>query len=129
MLKSQPDFDCLPIPAYWFKKFGIPPREAVAPREYIESNYAMKRAVEEKELPPLIVDEPQDNGRLVPIAPPDDTTVEVVNRPFEWKGDKPFPAVIVPELENIKIPECRNPELQSCMSPLVPSQQPPDQHE
>ena len=129
VLKSQPDFDCLPIPAYWFKKFGIPPREAVAPREYIESNYAMKRAVEEKELPPLIVDEPQDNGRLVPIAPPDDTTVEVVNRPFEWKGDKPFPAVIVPELENIKIPECRNPEPQSCMSPLVPSQQPPDQHE
>jgi len=25
VLKSQPDFDCLPIPAYWFKKFGIPP--------------------------------------------------------------------------------------------------------
>lgn len=117
VLKAQADFDCLPIPAYWFKKYGIEPREAVAPREYIESNYAMKKANEQKELPPIIIDEPQQDGKVVEVAPPDDTSVEVINRPFEWKGDKPFPAVFVPALADLKIPECRNPSLQSCTSP------------
>lgn len=96
VLKGQPDFDCLPIPAYWFKKYGIPAREAVAPREYINSNYAMKKANEPKDLPPLIIDEPQQNGKLVPVAPPEKVDIQLVSRPFEMNPNKPFPAVICP---------------------------------
>jgi len=96
VLQAQPDFECLPLPAYWFKKYNIPPRTATAPREYIESNYAMMRAVEPKDLPPLIIDEPQQNGKLYPVAPPEKVDVQVVNRPFEIDMSKPFPAVICP---------------------------------
>jgi len=96
LLQAQPDWECLPIPAYWFKKYGLPPREAVGPREYIESNYAMKRANEQKDLPPILIDEPQQNGKLYPVAPPEQVDIQVVNRPFVMDENKPFPAVICP---------------------------------
>jgi hypothetical protein len=96
MLQAQPDFDCLPLPAYWFKKYNLPPRAATGPKEYIESNYAMRRALEPKDLPPLIIDEPQQGGKLVKVHPPDATPIEVKTRPFNWDQSKPFPAVICP---------------------------------
>jgi hypothetical protein len=96
MLQAQPDFECLPLPAYWFKKYNIPPRAAQGPKEYIESNYAMKMAVAQKDLPPLIIDEPQQGGKLVKVHPPDATPIEVKTRPFVWDSSKPFPAVICP---------------------------------
>lgn len=98
MLQAQPDFECLPLPAYWFKKYNIPPRAATGPKEYIESNYAMRRSVEQKDLPPLIIDEPQQGGKLVKVHPPEEVKIEVVARPFVWDQTKPFPAVICPEL-------------------------------
>ena len=98
MLQAQPDFECLPLPAYWFKKYNIPPRAATGPKEYIESNYAMRRSVEQKDLPPLIIDEPQQGGKLAKVHPPEETKIEVVARPFVWDQTKPFPAVICPEL-------------------------------
>lgn len=129
LLQAQPDFDCLPIPAYWFKKYGLPPREAVGPREYIASNYAMKKANEEKDLPPIIIDEPQQGGKLFPLLPPEEIPVEVVSRPFDWKQDKPFPAVICPTEEEVKISSqahcspCSQPE--TFLS--VPSMAPPEE--
>lgn len=96
MLQAQPDFECLPLPAYWFKKYNIPPRAATGPKEYIESNYAMRRAIEQKDLPPLIIDEPQQGGKLAKVHPPDATPIEVKTRPFVWDSSKPFPAVICP---------------------------------
>jgi hypothetical protein len=98
LLQAQPDFECLPLPAYWFKKYNIPPRAATGPKEYIESNYAMRRSVEQKDLPPLIIDEPQQGGKLAKVHPPEETKIEVVARPFVWDQNKPFPAVICPEL-------------------------------
>ena len=95
-LQAQPDFECLPLPAYWFKKYNIPPRAAQGPKEYIESNYAMKRAIEQKDLPPLIIDEPQQGGKLVKVHPPDATPIDVKTKPFVWDSSKPFPAVICP---------------------------------
>ena len=95
-LQAQPDFECLPLPAYWFKKYNIPPRAAQGPKEYIESNYAMKMAIAPKDLPPLIIDEPQQGGKLVKVHPPDATPIEVKTRPFVWDRTKPFPAVICP---------------------------------
>jgi hypothetical protein len=96
MLQAQPDFECLPLPAYWYKKYNIPPRAATGPKEYIESNYAMRRALEPKDLPPLIIDEPQQGGKLVKVHPPEETNIKVVARPFNWDQTKPFPAVICP---------------------------------
>jgi hypothetical protein len=96
LLQAQPDFDCLPLPAYWFKKYNLPPRAATGPKEYIESNYAMRRALEPKDLPPLIIDEPQQGGKLAKVHPPESTQIEVKTRPFVWDQSKPFPAVICP---------------------------------
>ena len=107
LLQTQPDFECLPIPAYWFKKYNIPPRSAVAPREYIESNYAMRMANEPKDLPPILINEPQQDGKLYPVAPPEKIDIQVVNRPFIHDPSKPFPAVICPPHTNI--PESASP--------------------
>lgn len=115
LLQSQPDWECLPIPAYWFKKYGIPARAAVAPREYLESNYAMRRANEYKDLPPILIDEPQQNGKVYPVAPPEKVDIQLVSRPFVTDPSKPFPAVICPPHTNI-------PESQSPSSPRRTSQ-------
>lgn len=101
-MKDLPDFDCMPIPARWFEKYGIPPRTLPTTREYLESGYTMKRAVEMKDLPPLIIDEPQQNGKLVVPPPVEDIKVEVVNRPFDWDSKKPFPAVL-PMLKELPV--------------------------
>jgi len=101
-LQAQPDFECLPLPAYWFKKYNIPPRSAQGPKEYIESNYAMRRANETKDLPPLIIDEPQQGGKLVKVQPPEAVPIEVKMRPFVWDNTKPFPAVICPCEEEVR---------------------------
>ena len=104
-LKQQPDFDCLPIPAYWFEKYKLAPRAAVAPKEYIESNHAMKMAVAPKDLPPIIIDEPQQGGKLVTPAPFESVPIEVRSRPFVVPEGKPFPAVIAPTYEELGIQE------------------------
>jgi len=93
-LKDKPDFDCFPIPTSWFKRFNIPARNPINPREFIESQYTMAKAVEQKELPPLIIDEPQQGGKLVVVPEEEPVTLEVVNRPFAWDEKKPFPAVL-----------------------------------
>lgn len=101
LLKTQPDFECLPIPAYWFKKYNLPPRAAVGPREYIQSNYAMEKSNEIKDLPPLIIDEPQQGGKLVALQPPEDIPIEVISRPFVVPEGKQFPATICPTHEEV----------------------------
>jgi hypothetical protein len=102
-LKELPDFDCFPIPQSWFKKFGLPARNPISVREYIHSNYAMEIAAKPKDLPPLIIDEPQQGGKLVEVPAFEEIPVEVVTRPFELPEGKPFPAVL-PSLLNT-IPE------------------------
>lgn len=104
-LKQQPDFDCLPIPAYWFEKYKLTPRAAVGPKEYIESNHAMKMAVAPKDLPPIIIDEPQQGGKLVTPAPFESVPIEVRSRPFVVPEGKPFPAIIAPTYEELGIQE------------------------
>ena len=103
-LKQLPDFDCLPIPASWFKKFNIPPRNPLNPREYIESNYAMKMSFQPKDLPPLIIDEPQQNGKLIEAPPPEDVPMTVVSKPFEIPEGKPFPAILPSLNESSSLP-------------------------
>jgi hypothetical protein len=101
-LKEQPDFDCMPLPAHWFKKYNIPSRKVINSREYIESNYCVEKQLEQKDLPPYIRDDPVDGGRLVEVPHEDPVTLEVINKPFQWDEKKPFPAVLPTIEEAIK---------------------------
>lgn len=93
-MKDLPDFDCFPIPIHWYKKFGIPPRNPVPVSEYIESNYAMRMSVVKKDLPPIIINKPQQDGKLVEMVQEPAIPVEVIERPFELKEGEEFPAVL-----------------------------------
>jgi hypothetical protein len=93
-LMQLPDFDCLPIPQNWFKKYNIPARGVVNPQEFMESGYTMKLAIATKDLAPLIIDKPQQNGKLVPLVEPEIIPVEVVSRPFVLKEGDSFPSVL-----------------------------------
>jgi hypothetical protein len=95
-LKQLPDFDCLPLPVSWFEKYKLAPRAVVGPREYIESNHAMKMALAEKDLPILIINKPQQDGKLVEVQPPEVVDIKVVSRPFVIPAEG-FPNVICPE--------------------------------
>jgi hypothetical protein len=103
-LKQLPDFDCLPIPDTWFKKYNLAPRGVIAPREFMESNYTMSMAVAPKDLPPIIIDEPQQNGKLVQFVDEPPPEVELRSRPFEWDQSKPFPAILVKDNDPIVDP-------------------------
>lgn len=87
IVKAQPDFDCLPLPARWFKKYNIPPREATDFTSFVKSNYTMRCALAPKDLPPLIVKEPlkdlSGNVRLVTALPPEEIDVKVISRPYD----------------------------------------------
>jgi len=96
-LKQLPDFDCLPLPDSWYDKYKIAKPRAINPREFMESNYAMAIAMAPKDLPPLLIDEPQQNGKLVVVPDEPMPHVEVRSRPFEWDQTKPFPAILVKE--------------------------------
>jgi hypothetical protein len=82
-LKKLPDFNCFVLPARWYKTFGLTPPGPIGPREFIESNYTMQCAVAPKDLPANYIREPQQNGKLVEMAPPEKIDIEVRNRPFE----------------------------------------------
>lgn len=93
-LKQLPDFECFPIPSHWFAKYNLAPRSVINPKEYLESNYAMKMAFAPKDLPPIIINEPQQGGKLVAVQPPENIKVEVVSRPFVLKEGEMFPAIL-----------------------------------
>ena len=108
MMKDLPDFRCFPIPVSWFKKFNIAPLEVINPRRFIESEYTVKCALEEKDLPPLIIKEPVKNAdgtiKLAPVAPPEEIDIKMISRPFELKEGEEFPSVL-PTLAELPIPE------------------------
>ena len=107
MMKGLPDFRSFPIPVSWFKKFNIPPLEVINPREFIKSEYTVKCALEEKDLPPLIIKEPtrdaEGNIKLATLLPAEEVKVETITRPFETK-DGDFP-ITLPSLAELPIPE------------------------
>jgi hypothetical protein len=102
MMKELPDFDCMPVPIRWFSKFGIKPREIETTKEYLASQYTFVKQYELKDLPPLIIDEPQKdsqgNIKLVAVAPPEEIKVETISRPFEYEQGKTL--VVLPSLRD-----------------------------
>jgi hypothetical protein len=93
-LRQLPDFDCLPLPSHWYKKYNINPVTVPSTREFLESAHTLKCAVGQKDLPPIFINEPQQNGKLVTIFPPEDIKVEVVSRPFTGTVDGVLPSLI-----------------------------------
>lgn len=104
-LKQQPDFESLPIPASWFKKYNIPPRTACGPKEYIHSNYAIECSLAPKDLPPIILKEPQKDkdGKviLVEMVKVEEEILEVREKPFKLQDGEDFPVVLVDENDPI----------------------------
>jgi len=86
-LKDLPDFRNLPLPAKWFKKYNIPPIEAGSTKEFIDSKYTIQCMFAPKDLPPLIINEPQrdlsGNIKLVKVLPPEEIEVKVISRPYD----------------------------------------------
>ena len=93
-MSKLPDFECYPLPAHWYKKYNLKPVSQPTTREFLESNYAVMRAVEMKDLPPIFINEPQQNGKLVPIHPSEDIKVEVVSRPYTGTVNGVLPSLI-----------------------------------
>jgi len=83
-MRSLPDFTSFVFPSSWYKKYNIPPAEAVNPREYMKSNYAIKCAIAPKDLPPLIMTEPLKDAegkvRFVEVPEVIPVPMEVVSR-------------------------------------------------
>lgn len=113
MMKDMPDFECMPIPQSWFKKFHIPPRNPVPVREYIHSNYAVVMAQKRKDLPLLSIDEPQQNGKLLDFVPPEEIKVEVISRPFVMPENGRFPDVL-PSLMETPVEGAQKDESHRC---------------
>ncbi len=86
-MKELPDFRSFPIPAKWFKKYNIPPIEAGSTKEFIESGYTVKCMFAPKDLPPLIINEPQrdlsGNIKLVKLVEDEPIEVKVISRPYD----------------------------------------------
>jgi len=93
-MSKLPDFDCYPLPSHWYKKYNIKPVSQPTTQEFIESGYTIKRSVEMKDLPPIFINEPQQNGKLVAVAPPENIKVEVVSRPFTGTINGVLPSLI-----------------------------------
>lgn len=104
-LQKQPDFECLPIPASWFKKYNIPPRSACDPKEYISSNYAINCSIAPKDLPTIDIKEPlkDKEGKviLVEMIKVEEPLLEVRERPFQLQDGEQFPIVLVKEDDEI----------------------------
>jgi hypothetical protein len=102
MIKDLPDVDCFPLPIRFFKKFGIEPRTIETTKDYLASQYTVQKSVEPKELPPLIIDEPQRDAegkiKLVAVAPPEEFEVTTVQRPFVMEEGKTL--VVLPSLRD-----------------------------
>ena len=84
-LKECPDFECIPLPQTWYKKYNL---KTVYPESVAESkshNYVNK--CKYYNYPPIIIDEPQrdKDGKIIlaPVAPPEDIPVEVTQKPFD----------------------------------------------
>lgn len=86
IIKNQPDFDCLPLPARWFKKYNIPPREATGFSEFVNSRYTTKCAFAPKDLPAIVIKEPlkDKNGNVRFVNPPpiEEIPIIVESKPY-----------------------------------------------
>jgi len=81
MMKTHPEFENLPKPASWFKKFNLPPVSARNFKEFIDDRAwekAREMTVDEKE----IRKEPAPGG-VRPVLPSEVIPMEIISRPIK----------------------------------------------
>lgn len=81
MMKASPEFEHLPKPASWFKRFGLEPVKARNFKEYLEDDAYMEargKVITEK----VIYNEPQPGG-VRPVLPPEIIPMEIISRPLQ----------------------------------------------
>lgn len=84
-IKNSPEYGILPLPARWYEKFDIPPLKHNTVKEFVESRYTINCAFAPKDLDPIIIDEPQQNGKVVPLIEEAPIPVHIVETPYEPK--------------------------------------------
>jgi hypothetical protein len=94
MMRHLPDFDCMPIPVRWFKEFNLPPRNPIGIKEFLRSNYTIKCAHSPKDLPPIRINKPQQDGKLATPHPFEQIDVETKTMPFVLEEGEEFPDVL-----------------------------------
>ena len=80
MMKNHPEFENLPKPASWFKKFNLEPIKARNFKEFIDDKAwekAREMIVDERE----IRKEPVPGG-VRPVLPSEEIPVEIISRPI-----------------------------------------------
>jgi hypothetical protein len=83
-MKQSPEWDILPKPARWYKKYNIPPMKALSAAEILQSDYHNKVKFIPRNLPPLIINEPQRGGVMVPLQKvEEELTFTLHEKPFE----------------------------------------------
>jgi hypothetical protein len=79
MMKASPEFEHLPKPASWFKKFGLEPIKARNFKEYLDEDAWMEsrgKPVQEW----AVFKDPQPGG-VRPVLPSEEIPVEIISRP------------------------------------------------
>jgi hypothetical protein len=104
VISNQPDFDCLPLPARWFKKYNIPPREATDFSSFVSSRYTQRCSLAPKDLPALIIKEPikdlSGNVRFYAAAPLEELPMQVISRPYNITDEeRPLVEQFIKELD------------------------------
>lgn len=102
MMKACPEFEYLPKPATWFKKYGLEPVKPRNFKEYLDDDaYFQSRAkvISEK----VIIKGPQPGG-VRPVPPPEVIPVEITQRPVEpsevWGVEEQNKLEVEPALES-----------------------------
>ena len=80
MMKAHPDFECLPKPASWFKKFNLEPVSARNFKQFIDER-AWEKAREMVVTEVEIRKEPAPGG-VRPVLPSEEIPVEIISRPI-----------------------------------------------
>lgn len=81
MMKNHPEFECLPKPASWYKKFNLQPVAARNFKEFIDEK-AWERAREMSVDQVEIRKDPVPGG-VRPVLPSEEIPVEVISRPIK----------------------------------------------
>ena len=78
LLKTHPQFECLPLPKSWYEKFNLKLKQPMNFRECLESGYALKVQYQPDDLPPETIPTPADY--VFPDVKPEEVPLEVVSK-------------------------------------------------
>jgi hypothetical protein len=85
-MKQSPEWEVLPKPFRWYKKYGIPEPKPLSTAEILKSDYHNKVKLIPSTLPPIIYEKPQRDGYTWPLQEvKDELTFTLHEKPFEGK--------------------------------------------